>query len=44
MDREATEGLKEDRAEMSAYTTFGWINAVKGKFPHTKPVLKGRKL
>ena len=31
MDREATEALKEDSAEMSAYTTFGWINAVKGK-------------
>ena len=42
MDREATEALEEESAEMSAYTTFGWINAVKGKFPHTKPILTPR--
>ena len=42
MDREASEELEEDSAEMSAYTTFGWINAVKEKFPNTKPILTPR--
>ena len=42
MDREASEALTEDSADISAYTTFGWINAVKGKFPHTKPILTPR--
>ena len=42
MDREATEALEEESAEMSAYTTFGWINAVKGKFLRTKPILTPR--
>ena len=28
MDREASEALTEDSADISAYTTFGWINAV----------------
>ena len=42
MDREATEALEEESAEMSAYVTFGWINAVKEKFAHTKPILTPR--
>ena len=32
MDREASDGLVEESAESSAFTTFGWINAVKDKF------------
>ena len=42
MDREASEALTEDSAEISAYTTFGWINAVKDKFANTKPILTPR--
>ena len=42
MDREASEGLTEESAELSAYTTFGWINAVKDKFTRTKPILTPR--
>lgn len=42
MDREASEALEEDSPEMSAYTTFGWINAVKDRFLHTKPILTPR--
>lgn len=42
MDREASEGLVEESAEMSAYTTLGWINAVKDKFKRTKPILTPR--
>ena len=42
MDREASENLTEDSADLSAYTTFGWINAVKDKFLRTKPILTPR--
>ena len=42
MDREASEALTEDSADISAYTTFGWINAVKDKFVRTKPILTPR--
>ena len=42
MDREASEALTEESAEVSAYTTFGWINAVKEKFQYTKPILTPR--
>ena len=42
MDREASEALTEDSAEISAFTTFGWINAVKDKFKNTKPILTPR--
>ena len=42
MDREASEGLVEDSAMISAYDTFGWINAVKDKFQNTKPILTPR--
>ena len=42
MDREASEALVEESADVSAYTTFGWINAVKEKFVNTKPILTPR--
>ena len=42
MDREASESLTEESADISAYTTFGWINAVKDKFKNTKPILTPR--
>ena len=42
MDREASEALTEESADISAYTTFGWINAVKDKFENTKPILTPR--
>ena len=42
MDREASEALTEDSADISAYTTFGWINATKDKFENTKPILTPR--
>ena len=42
MDREASEALTEKSAEVSAYTTFGWINATKDKFENTKPILTPR--
>ena len=42
MDREASERLTEKSAERSAYDTFGWLNAVNGKFERTKPILTPR--
>ena len=42
MDREASEKLTEESADISAYTTFGWINAVKDKFSRTFPILTPR--
>ena len=42
MDREASKNLIEESAEISAYDTFGWINAVKDKFERTKPILTPR--
>ena len=42
MDREASEALTEDSADISAYTTFGWINAVKDRFENTRPILTPR--
>ena len=42
MDREASAALTEDSADISAYTTFGWINAVKDKFQNTLPILTPR--
>ena len=42
MDREASEGLTEKSADISAYTTFGWLNAVKDKFQNTRPILTPR--
>ncbi len=42
MDREASLALTEASADISAYTTFGWINAVKDKFRNTMPILTPR--
>ena len=42
MDREASEALTEESADISAFTTFGWLNAVKDKFENTKPILTPR--
>ena len=42
MDREASSALTEESADISAYTTFGWINAVKDKFQNTHPILTPR--
>ena len=42
MDREASRALTEESADISAYTTFGWINAVKDQFQNTKPILTPR--
>lgn len=42
MDREASPALIEESADISAYTTFGWINAVKDRLKNTKPILTPR--
>jgi len=42
MDHEASERLQEESAEMSAFTTFGWINSVQGRFENTRPILTPR--
>ena len=42
MDREASESLTEESADVSARTTVAWIKAVKDKFQHTKPILTPR--
>lgn len=42
MDREASPALTEDSPELSAFTTFGWINAVDGRFKNTRPILTPR--
>lgn len=42
MDREASENLTEVSADISAFETFGWINAVNNKFTRTKPILTPR--
>lgn len=42
MDREASDALLEESAEISAYETFGWINAVQDKYTRTKPILTPR--
>ena len=42
MDREASEALLEESAEASACATVDWLNAVKGKFVRTKPILTPR--
>ena len=42
MDREASEALTEESADISAYTTFGWINATKDRFENTHPILTPR--
>ena len=38
----SAKALTEKSADISAYTTFGWINAVKDRFKNTKPILTPR--
>ena len=42
MDRDAPDNLKEPSAEASAYDTFGWINAISGRYKNTMPILTPR--
>lgn len=42
MDREASPGLVEESAMTSAYSTFAWLNSVKGKYLRTNPILTPR--
>ena len=42
MDREASDALTEESADVSADTTVGWINAVKDQFQNTRPILTPR--
>ena len=42
MDREASEKLTEKSSDISAYDTFGWLNAVNEKYIRTKPILTPR--
>ena len=42
MDRDAPDNLREPSAEFSAYDTFGWINAVDGRYENTMPILTPR--
>lgn len=42
MDRDAPDNLREPGADLSAYDTFGWINAIRGRYQHTFPILTPR--
>ncbi len=42
MDREASQALTEESADISANATVAWIKAVKDKFHNTKPILTPR--
>ena len=42
MDRDAPDNLREPSAEFSAYDTFGWINAIQGRYKNTLPILTPR--
>lgn len=42
MDRDAPDDLREPSPELSAYDTFGWINAVNGRYRNTMPILTPR--
>ena len=42
MDRDAPDNLREPSAEFSAFDTFGWINAVTGRYRNTLPILTPR--
>ena len=42
MDREASDALTEESADVSADNTVGWINAIKDQFQNTKPILTPR--
>ena len=42
MDRYAPDDLREPAADLSAYDTFGWLNAIRGRYRHTFPILTPR--
>lgn len=42
MDREAPETILDPSADLSAYSTFGWINETKDKYARTYPILTPR--
>jgi len=42
MDRDAPDDLREPGAEFSAFDTFGWINAIRGRYQNTMPILTPR--
>lgn len=42
MDREAPKNLVEERFDLSAFNTFGWLNDIRGKYRYTKPILTPR--
>ncbi len=42
MDREAPDILREAGAEESAFDTFGWLNAIEGRYQRTMPILTPR--
>ena len=42
MDRSAPESLTEESADMSAFSTFGWINDIRERYQYTRPILTPR--
>ena len=42
MDRSAPDSLLEESADMSAFSTFGWINDIRGRYQYTRPILTPR--
>lgn len=42
MDTDAPDDLREPSAEFSAFDTFGWLNAIDGKYERTMPILTPR--
>lgn len=42
MDRSAPEALTEESADMSAFSTFGWINDIRERYQYTRPILTPR--
>lgn len=42
MDRSAPESLTEESADMSAFSTFGWINDIRERYLYTRPILTPR--
>ena len=42
MDRDAPDNLREPDFEFSAFDTFGWINAIEGRYNNILPILTPR--
>ena len=42
MDRDAPDNLREPDSDFSAYDTFGWINAINGRYENIRPILTPR--